>query len=86
MTEIIVSQKLIDMWHEGMMSWGVYYDITKVGCWPTGKLTDPPTTISEGGQRIYKGDWHGAWLLNSGRVYVPGVAFFTLTKLNITPR
>jgi hypothetical protein len=82
MSTVIVSQKLIDMWHQGMMSWGVYYDITKARCWPTGILTDPPTTISEGGQRIYKGDWRGAWLLNGGRVYVPGVAFFTLTKLN----
>jgi hypothetical protein len=83
MSTIIVGQKQIDMWHQGMMSWGVYYDITKAGCWPTDMLTEPPNQISEGGQRIYKGDWRGAWLLNRGRVYVPGIAFFLSTELEV---
>lgn len=83
MSTIIVSQKLIDMWHRVMMSWGVYYDTSKVGCWPTDMLTEPPNQLSEGGQRIYKGDWRGAWLLNRGLVYVPGVAFLSSTELDI---
>jgi hypothetical protein len=82
-TSIIVGQNQIDMWHRGMMSWGVYYDTTKAGCWPTDMLTEAPNQISEGGQRIYKGDWRGAWLLNRGLVYVPGIAFYSATELKI---
>lgn len=83
MSTIIVSQLQIDMWHKGMMSWGIYYEIGKTQCWPTDAVTVPPNRISQGGQKIAKGDWQGAWLLNGGRVYVPGVEYFLQTDVAI---
>jgi hypothetical protein len=80
---IIISNPQIENWKNNMMSWGVYYRCEKNQAWPDDTIAQPPMLISEGGVKITGGDWRGAWLLNNGIVYVPGLQYFLKTEITI---
>jgi len=64
----------IEEWRAGMLGWGVAHD---TGVWPREAFTNSVALSQMGAVPIETGDWRGAWALDDGRVFVPGVRFFT---------
>jgi hypothetical protein len=77
---LVFGQKQITEWSQGMLSWGVAYIS---GVWPRAFFTNMTELAALGACKITAGDWEGAWLLENGMVFVPGLRFLSEMEISI---
>jgi hypothetical protein len=82
---LVFGLEQLEEWRAGMLAWGVFYG-ARQSVWPGAFLHHPPTRSSPGAHRIEKGDWEGAWEVEQGQIYVPGVRFFREVGVQTVPR
>lgn len=70
----------ITEWRNGMLGWGVAHT---VGVWPRVFFTNVVDLSAMRARKITEGDWKGAWELEDGKVFVPGLRFLSEMEISV---
>jgi hypothetical protein len=69
-------------WRDGMLGWGVAHT---VGVWPREFFRTAVDLRSMRARKVQAGNWKGAWELEDGRIFVPGLRFLTEIEVSVLP-